>query len=531
MKQWRKYINLILVFSFLLVLPGAEIAAQPATVSRLQPRLVQMATEQPEQQVRIIVQKTVEDTRLEDLVVQNGGTIVQDLPIIHAFAALLPAKTVSILAQMDGVRWVSLDAPVVKTSTDAEDAQPFKVMLPIIVSSSSSQATTDEAEPVNAAASLISQNNYLDTLNVRQTWDMGLKGQGIGVAVIDSGVSFDKSLSADATKGTGSRLVKQLSFNAKATTTSDTYGHGTHIAGIIGGNGYTSNGSYVGIAPQVNLISLKISDDKGQAYESDTVAALQWVLNNKAKYNIRVLNLSVNSTVEQSYHTSPLDAAAEILWFNGVVVVVSAGNSISHGVYYNTVNAAPANDPFVITVGASVGVFTPQPTDDFIAPFSAYGTTVDGVTKPDLIAPGTAIISTLSPSSTWAKEYPWRLVANGSFIWLSGTSMAAPMVTGAVALLLQDEPKLTPDQVKYRLTHASNTIIGTLDGKKSYPYLNVYKAVTGTTTQSANTGMPASQLLRTGTNPLAWSSVNWNSVNWNSVNWNSVNWNGINWDN
>jgi len=530
MRQWRKYGKLILVFSLLLAMTGADVAPRQEITSRLHPLLVHLAAEQPDQLVRIIVQKSVQDTSVENLVTQMGGTIIQDLHIIHAFAVILPAKTVLALDRMNGVRWVSLDAPVVKTSLEDEAARPFKVMLPIVAASGGrSNEAQNPAEPVNAAGSLTSQNNYLDTLGVRQAWTMGLKGQGIGVAVIDSGISFDKSLSADAANGSGSRLLKQLSFNAKATTVNDTYGHGTHIAGIIGGNGYTSGGAYVGIAPQVNLISLKISDEKGQAYESDTVAALQWVLANKATYNIRVINLSINSTVEQSYHTSPLDAAAEILWFNGVVVVASAGNAIAHGVYYNTVNAAPANDPFILTVGASNELFTADPTDDVIAAFSAYGVTLDGFAKPDIIAPGAMIISTLSPTSAWATQYPRRVVGNGQYIRLSGTSMAAPMVAGATALLLQNEPKLTPDQVKYRLTHASKTIAGLMSNQK-YPYLDVYKAITTATTQSANTGLQASHLLWTGSNPLTWSSVNWNSVNWNSVNWNSVNWNSVNWN-
>jgi len=287
-----------------------------------------------------------------------------------------------------------------------------------------------------------------------------------------------------------------------------------------------SGGMYAGIAPQVNLISLKVSDENGMAYESDTVAAMQWIYENKDIYNIRVLNLSLNSTVEQSYHTSPFDAAAEVLWFNGVVVVASAGNTIDEGGWYNTVNAAPANDPFIITVGASNELLNGNRQNDIIALFSAHGTTMDGFAKPDIIAPGFSIVSLLSPDSPWARQYPDRVIAN-NYMRLSGTSMAAPMVSGAVALLLQSEPDLTPDQVKYRLTHAGSVLNS---WNASYPYLDVYSVVSTKTKDSANTGLVASQLLWTGDEPLNWSSVNWNSVNWNSVNWNSVNWNSVNWN-
>ena len=379
------------------------------------------------------------------------------------------------------------------------------------------------------------ENTYLDTLGVQQVWDMGLQGQGVTIAVIDSGVS--QSLDFGAAPGgafsPGDRLLAQVTLSPHATTAADTYGHGTHVAGIIAGNGTLSGGAYAGIAPQANLVGLRISDDTGMAYESDTVAAMQWVLSNKDLYNIRVVNLSVNSTLEQSYHLSPLTGAAEILWFNGIVVVASVGNNGPAG-GYNTANASPANDPFIITVGAVDEHDTPDTSDDSQAPFSAYGTTVDGFYRPDILAPGYNIISVLSEDSSWDVEHPDRVVFNGSYIRLSGTSMSAPMAAGAAALLLQDEPDLTPAQVKYRLIHTAGSVDGT-------PYLNVYAAVTGTTTGSANVGIKPHDILcksaliafwatQNGADDIDWGSVNWDSVNWDSVNWDSVNWDSVNWD-
>jgi serine protease AprX len=301
------------------------------------------------------------------------------------------------------------------------------------------------------------------------------------------------------------------------------------VAGIIGGNGTDSAGKYIGIAPQVDLYSLKICDESGMAYESDVVAAMQWVYDNERGYNIRVVNLSLNSTVEQSYHTSPMDAAAEILWFNGVVVVASAGNKGASG-GHDTINTAPANDPFIITVGASDEKGTSKPSDDIVASYSAYGTTSEGFAKPDIISPGSNIVSVLSKASVWRILYPDRVVLDGEYFRASGTSAAAPMVTAAVALLLQDEPNLTPDQVKYRLMQTGRTIRGSSGDSRSYPYLNVYAAVNGATTQSANTGKVASRLLWTGQHPLTWGSVSWDSVSWDSVSWDSVSWDSVSWD-
>ena len=162
----------------------------------------------------------------------------------------------------------------------------------------------------------------------------------------------------------------------------DLNGHGTHVAGIIGGDGYLSDGAYMGVAPAINLVDVKVLNDAGMGYLSDVVAGLQWVLENKATYNIRVVNLSLNSSVAESYNQSPLDAALEILWFNGVVVVVSAGNNGNNSSSTRGVLLPPANDPFLISVGAADDRGTTTLIDDKLANFSAYGTTA-GQVKPD----------------------------------------------------------------------------------------------------------------------------------------------------
>jgi serine protease AprX len=294
------------------------------------------------------------------------------------------------------------------------------------------------------------------------------------------------------------------------------------VAGIIAENGSSVSGFYQGVAPKANLINLKISGEDGLATESDAVAAMQWVYENKAQYNIRVVNLSFQTMVEMSYHLSPVAAAAEILWFNGVVVVAASGNWDPQGVYSPT-RAAPANDPFIITVGAFNEKGTTNVHDDSITKFTAFGNTQEGYFKPEINAPGMDIISTLASDSPWASQHPDHVVLFNEYIRLSGSSMAAPMVSGAAALLLQAEPGLTPDQVKYRLMQSARWASG-------LRYVDVYAALTTPTTRSANIGLAASQLLWPGSEPVTWTGVAWNAVAWNAVAWNAVAWNAVAWN-
>ncbi len=364
-------------------------------------------------------------------------------------------------------------------------------------------------------------SDFLSTIKANL---VNLDGQGVTVAVVDSGVAHHP----DFQSGDQTRIIYD-GFFGNLGDSSDQYGHGTHVAGILAGSGAASNGAYRGVAPGVNLIDLKVSDQNGMTYESDLIDALGWIYNNRSTYNIRVVNISSNSTIAQSYQTSALDAAVEALWFNGIVVVVSAGNNGTGGgpvtVY------PPANDPFVITVGATEDKGTPGLGDDNVTVFSAYGATEDNFAKPDLVAPGRNIVAALS--GTYATMYTAHSFhrVNDEYFRMSGTSMSAPVVSGAVALLLQSEPDLTPDQIKFRLMATAN--------KSDWNYaptmagagiLDVYAAVNGATTDSANTGIPISQMLTSGSDPTSWNSVGWNTVGWNTVGWNTVGWNTVGWN-
>jgi serine protease AprX len=427
------------------------------------------------------------------LIRDNGGIITHELPLINAVAATLPVAQLSALAAHPNVRMIAANGAMQSAGTFTN--LPEK----------KGGNTTESSAPA--------ANTFPDTLNVRPVWAMGLDGTGIGVAVIDSGISPDNDLP---------NIAAAITFSPGAATTVDQLGHGTHVAGILAGNGADSGGAFRGIAPGVRLLNLKVGNDQGLATEADVVAAMQWVLAHKAEYNIRVVNLSINSTVQASYHVSPLSAAAEILWFNGIVVVTATGNK-QEANGFNPVLAAPANDPFVITVGASDEKGDAQRKNDSIASFTANDATAEGFVKPEIMAPGVNIMSVLSANSTWPAQFPNRVTADGQYFRLSGASMSTPMVTGAVALLLQAEPHLTPDQVKYRLLQSAGKV-----GKARY--LDINALITQKTTESANVGIPASQLLWTGPEPVQWQSVNWNAVNWNAVNWNAVNWNAVNWN-
>lgn len=507
---WR--IPLYLVFVICLIFSALLPAAQPLTRTLpIDPALrAQMAQADGNTRIAVIVQKALPGDEAEALVRSLGGEVVRSWSIIPAFLANLSADAIRQLAQSGLVRWISWDSPMVKQDSG-------------------------EADPTSSIGAYL--NAYNAAIGATTAWNYGFTGRGIAVAVVDSGVTPKTDFLATSNSLTRtSRLVANVTFantlltyaSRVNTTTSDLFGHGTHIAGIIGSNGASSGGTFKGVAPEVNLINLRVADYNGRAFESDMVDALQWIYDHHKAYNIRVVNVSMNSATAQSYHTSPLDAALEILWFNGIVVIVSAGNNggaattgVVPGVLY-----PPANDPFVITVGASDDMGTPYTRDDILTPFSAYGVTEDGFWKPELVAPGAHIINLLAgPDCTIAVQHPEALYGGG-FLRLSGTSMAAGVASGAVALLLQARPNLNPDQVKWALMHSATPLRHTGAGAG---ILNVWAAINLGKYDTVNTGTTASRLLWTGTEPVNWGSVNWGSVNWGSVNWGSVNWGSVNW--
>jgi len=305
-------------------------------------------------------------------------------------------------------------------------------------------------------------------VNAATAWQAGYTGTGIGVAVIDSGVSNHDDLMHQS-----HRIVYNQTFVGSPSI--DQFGHGAHVAGIVAGDGTDSNCSqgglghkcirtYTGVAPGANVINLRVLDQNGEGTDSGVISAINTAIQLKSTYNIRVLNLSLGRPVYESYTLDPLCQAVESAWKAGIVVVVAAGNDGRDNSFgnngYGTITA-PGNDPLAITVGAMKTIGTPQRGDDLIASYSSKGpTAVDHIVKPDLVAPGNLVVSLQALTAHLESTYPQNGIpfstyqsapANGTspqYYLLSGTSMATAVVSGAAAILLQAYPALTPDQVK-----------------------------------------------------------------------------------
>lgn len=389
---------------------------------------------QASDQVNIIVQfKTPPTAAHHKAVLKHGGKLRRELKLLRSGAYTVPASALADLKTNPNVVYVSVDRPVQSMGTN----------------------------PVPGPA----VDYHTDTINAPAAWTQGLDGTGIGVVVIDSGIAAVNDLNPNA-------VVYAQDFVGDGAQGADLYGHGTHVAGIIAGNGAASTGpaysyTFHGIAPGVNLINLRALDQNGSGSDSQVIAAIETAIQLKDTYNIRVISLSVGRGVFESYTLDPLCQAVEQAWASGIVVVVSAGNNGRNDSIdpngYGTVTS-PGNDPYIITVGAMNTLGTPDRTDDVPASYSSKGPTLfDQVIKPDLVAPGNLIVSLYNPGETLSQEIPGNELPNAAYIaggvWgrsksyfaLSGTSMAAPMVSGAAALLLQQNPAMTPDQVKARL--------------------------------------------------------------------------------
>ena len=345
------------------------------------------------------------------------------------------------------------------------------------------------------------------------------------IAIVDSGI--DPAHTADF----GNRVLGQVNL-ASLTPNSpgDGYGHGTFVAGIAAG----AAPGYAGVAPKANLLSVDVMNDQGQATISDVVNACDWILANKSTYNIQVANFSLHATNRASVMFDPIDQAVEKLWLNGVVVVAAAGNYATDA--QNTpsgVNFAPGNDPFVITVGAadigtSVGV-----GDDNVAPWSAWGYTGDGFMKPDLGAPGRYIVGPVTAGGGLALARPDKVVKPG-YMQLSGTSFSAPMVAGAAAILRQQNPSWTPDQVKGALMVTATPVPQVKPGALGVGELNIVRArMYRKVPPNPNAGLD--QFLTQASdgstvfNAAAWQSAAKSNAAWDSAAWSDAAWSDAAW--
>jgi len=432
--SWGGRMAALLVACLVLLAAPGTCANSHAESAKVSPPLQQLLdTAEPSMVVDIIVQYRVTPQQKHlDRVTSLGGRSKVHLGVIQSEAYTLPLSAVAKLVNDPDVAYVSLDNKVKLSSETGLDPS------------------------MQAVEADIAQG-------------YGYDGSGVGIAIVDSGIYAHPDLNSNS-RYSSSRVVYSQSFVHGDSSTGDAYGHGTHVAGLAAGNGQSSENNYtyeyVGVAPNANLINLRVLDATGASTDSIVISAITQAISLKSKYNIQVMNLSLGRPVYESYTQDPLCQAVEKAWKAGIVVVVAAGNYgrtvATDG--YATITA-PANDPYVITVG-SIDAFYSNPANDSISSFSSKGPTlVDHIVKPDIVASGNAVTSLLAANSALVLAYPifdvypcnWNDTSCGPqygsprYFTLSGTSMASPLVSGTAALMLQQNPSLTPDLVKARL--------------------------------------------------------------------------------
>lgn len=381
----------------------------------LPPGALNLGSSGGNESIDVIVQYNQAPTKgLVANVLALGASLIKELPVINAVAVTVPISELEALSQQPGVLHISRDFEIRAAMTS-----------------------------VNAASGAAVAHKY---------------GWGVGIALIDSGIDRHADLPL--------RVVYTKDFVEPLGMGTDRHGHGTHVAGIIFGQGTNSRGvDDSGIAPKAHLINLRVLNEQGSGRESDVIDAIGTAIKVKNLYNIRVINLSLGRPVFDNWINDPLCRAVKKAWDAGIVVVVAAGNygrlNEVGNQGYGTITS-PGNTPAVITVGAMNTLGTPNRADDVMATYSSKGPSIlDHIVKPDLVAPGNRILSTIA-DSTLASQHPELVQSNrrtllgvvlgqSDYMKLSGTSMAAPVVAGAAALLLQQNPQLSPDSIKARL--------------------------------------------------------------------------------
>ncbi len=387
------------------------------------------------------------------------GTVTHRLGIIDAAAATLTEAQVKALRESDDVRLMA-DGSLTVAGTPQPDTF------------------------------------YPALVGADQLHDIGITGAGVTVAVIDTGVWEGGWLARDTSSSW------RILVHYDATTgifdpygSTDNNGHGTHVSSVILSSGSTKqNRKYNGLAPNARLVAVKAFDDNGAGSYADVIRGIDWVVANRDVHNIRIINMSFSAPARSHYWDDPLNQAVMRAWEAGIVVVASAGNV---GPDPMTIGV-PGNVPYVITVGAMTDSGTPTDgSDDILASFSAAGPTVEGFVKPEVVAPGGHVRGIMESEDLIAQQHPEYYQGNNTFE-MSGTSQSAAVVSGVIALLLEAEPYLTPDQVKCKVMSSARPAVAA-DGSLAYSLfqqgaglVNAYAAVFGTTYDCANRGLDVS---------------------------------------
>jgi serine protease AprX len=457
-------------------------------------------------------------------VVSVLGSVLSPLPIIGGVVASIPTALEPVLAALPGIT-VTPDVSV------------------------SIESTTESTGPHTPS------DAFLQQTGATQLAADGDTGQGVTVGVIDTGI--------DNLPDFAGRLIGGVDLTGGGNPFQDSYGHGTFVAGLIAGNGASSNGQYSGEAPGADLVSIKVAGASGVTNLGTVILGVQWAIDHESTYNLRVLNMSLGFQPFTSTLINPLDMAVEAAWNSGIAVVVSAGNA---GPSNGTI-LSPGDDPLVITVGALDDMAQSNVADDEMNDFSSAGpTSPDGWTKPDLVTSGRSVVSLAAPGSTVYNQNPSARIGSGNFVG-SGTSFSSAITAGAAALVLADNPGLTPDQLKAQLL--GNTDPGPVGNPfvDGHGALNAYAAATsapmnlsqstagllptlpGATVSLSPTGpantwnvnlwtgisWPQSSAEDTSWGGLDWTGKEWNNWAWTGKEWNNwawagADWNGLTWD-
>jgi serine protease AprX len=544
-----------LVFALVFALLGPQFTRSVSTSfaagEKIDKSLQQQATANPKKKLPVIVEmlppagpfsgtsgQTANGQRAKDAVnllnkLGKDGSAAGGLPLINGAAGYANAKGLSTLSKNASVRFVHEDAiihPRGDTGDPAGTRPPGQLSAP-----------------------------YPRVIKADKVWLAGPTGKDITVAVLDSGVALNDDLRLP-----NNRLLASVNFAGDLGGMADRGGHGTHVAGIIAGNGTRSDLSkrqqqptlsggaeqveYVGVAPGANIVDVRVLNQNGYGRVSSVVRGIAWVLAHRTQYNIRVINLSLGAPARSSYLVDPMSAAIEIAWRRGIVVVASAGNG---GPRQGSVES-PGQNPFVITVGALDDMGTLTSADDQVAWFSAWGTPADVTqSKPDLVAPGRRIVSLRVPGSYLDSLYPDRLVTaktGAHYLRLTGSSMATAVVSGTVALLLERQPGLTPDQVKAILKGTTQVYGQDSKTLPAHPdadgkgLVDAYAAVTSAPMLAENRGLRPSHSFARVIYPLIYgqrlvwrdpyyAGIDWNSKTWETLSWDNIAWDNIAWDN
>ncbi len=507
----------LILFALTISSPPPAIADQGGLeTAKIDPALLDAMRAKPSGEFAVIVQTQSPNTkkasarensdRAEGAVNRiraNGGKRANRLAIIGAGSGTLNVKAIAALSHDPFVRHIVLDKTV---------------------------------KPLGTPGAL---SLYAQIVRAPEVWAQGFNGQGVGIAILDSGIAPVDDLALPA-----SRIVASVDF-ASTTATPDPGGHGTHVAGIAAGNGADSAQARMGIAPSANLVSVRVIDSNGIATLSSVIRGIQWVVQNRKTYNIRVMNLSLGAPSSLSYRMDPLAAAAEMAWFSGIVVTAAAGNA---GPAVGTV-VTPGIDPYLITVGALDDAETLTTSDDAIAFFSSHGPTLDGFSKPDLVAPGRKTVSLRVPGSYLDLLLPDR-ITDINYFRLSGTSMSAPVVAGTAALMFQKHPGMKSNHVKNLLLRTAHPLASTLDVNSAGAGLvDAYLAVNSDPESQANRGLTPSDAFCISVRPLLqgmplstvwrdpsykginWLNIGWDNISWDRTTWENIAWENISWDN